>query len=1050
MTTKTKTPQTKTDNGAILNENVTRRDFLKTTAFVGGTVALAGGLPWVMNQAEAANGAASLPAAASGAYPLNKPENIIYSVCLNCHTACTIKTKIQDGLLVKIDGNPYSPQNLLPHLPEDTPLAEAAKVDGMVCPKGQSGVQITNDPYRLRKVLKRSGPRGSGQWQTIDFNQAIDEIVNGGDLFGEGQVDGLKDIYKLRDPELAAELAADSSAVAGGDMTLDEFKSKHAAHLDLLIDPDHPDAGPVNNQFIFLGGRIEHGRKELAKRFTGDGFGSVNFYLHTTICEQSHHIAYYEMTGGAKTQLKPDSLHSEFIIFFGTGAFEANFGPSNMTPRVTEAMTNGNLKIAVVDPRFSKTASKAWKWLPVNPGADGALAMGMVRWIIENERYDATFLANPNADAAATVGETNFTDATHLVRTDDMILLTPADAGLEGEDSYVVMQDGAPALSAIAAGGELFVDTTVNDIPVKSVFQLLKERAEEYTLEEYAEIAGVSVDDIVALASEFTGHGKKAAAEFYRGPVQHTNGYYNGTAIITLNLLIGNPDWKGGLSAGGGHWHEDGSKAGAPFPKDVVVNAPGGMKKFGIHINREGATYEKSTYFDGYPAKRPWYPFTNELYQNVIPSAAAGYPYKAKALFTNKGTPVLATPAGHKQIDMLRDPNNIPLFIACDVTIGETSMYADYIIPDLTYLERWGTPHVPVDVNNKFSKMRQPAGPPQTEIVTVDGEEMPLSMEAFLIAVGKKLGLAGFGKDGLGQGWNFDRPEQYYLALAANLAFGDKEDGSETLPAADDEEMRIFREARRHLPQAVFDEAVWQAAVPADLWPSVVYLLNRGTRAEAAPKAVNGDKVGHTAKLAWHFFVKKVGKGKNSMTGERFSPLPLVEPVKDAAGNEIQDDGFDLNLITYKEVTGGQSRTIPSPWLHGAILPENYVLMNSRDARQLGLENDDQVRILSATNPDGKVQVNDTQEYNVVGKVRITEGMRPGVIAASWSYGHWAYGSHDVVVDGQTIPGEARRARGIVPNPAMRIDPVLGDVCLTDPIGGSASFFDTKVKLEKA
>jgi len=1046
MTTKVKN-KTQSNNGHPLNPNITRRDFLKTSAFVGGTVALAGSMPWVIDRAQAA----AFPAAeTAGGYALNKPENIIYSVCLNCHAACTIKTKIQDGVLVKVDGNPYSPQNLLPHLPEDTPVTEAAKVDGNICPKGQAGVQITNDPYRLRKVLKRVGPRGSGKWQTIDFNQAIDEIVNGGDLFSEGNVEGLNDIYKLRNPELAGQLAEDASAVAKGDMTLDEFKTKHAAHLDMLIDPDHPDAGPVNNQFIFMGGRIEHGRKELAKRFTYDGFGSTNFYLHTTICEQSHHIAYYEMTGGKKDQLKPDSLHSEFIIFFGTGAFEANFGPTNMAPRVTEALTHGNLRIAVVDPRFSKTATKAWKWVPVNPGMDGALAMGMVRWIIENERYDETFLTNPNNDAANLDNETNSTDATHLVRTDEMVLLTPADAGLEGEDSYVVLQDGAPALSATAESGDLFVDTTVNGIPVKSVFQLLKERANEYTLSEYAFMSGVKEEDIVALADEFTNHGKKASAELYRGPVQHTNGYYNGTAIVTLNLLIGNPDWKGGLSAGGGHWHEDGSKPGAPFPTAVVAAAPGGMKKFGIHINREAANYEKSTYFEGYPAKRPWYPFTKELYQNIIPSATAGYPYKAKALFLIKGTPVLASPAGHKQIEMLRDPKNIPLFIACDVAIGETSMYADYIIPDLTYLERWGTPHVPVDVNNKFSKMRQPAGPPKTEIVTVDGEEMPLSMEAFLIAAGKKLGLAGFGKDGLGEGWNFDRPEQYYLAMAANLAFGDKEDGSETLPAADDEEMRIFREARRHLPKAVYNEEVWKAAVPAELWPSVVYLLNRGVRTEAAPKAVSGDKVGHTAKLVWHFFVDRVGKAKNSMTGERFSPLPLVEPVKDAAGNEIKDDGYEMTLITYKEVTGGQSRTISSAWLHGAILPENFVLMNAADARRLGLQDDDYVRVLSASNSDGRVQVSDTQTYNVVGKVRVTEGMRPGVVAASWSYGHWAYGSNDVEVDGQMIKGEARRARGIVPNPAMRIDPVLGDVCLTDPIGGSASFFDTKVKVEKA
>ncbi|RME78345.1 MAG: twin-arginine translocation signal domain-containing protein, partial [Chloroflexi bacterium] len=345
MTTKMKTPNVKSDNG-ILNEEISRRDFIKTSAFVGGTAALAGGLPWIAADGSPDRGAASVPAGKGAEYPLSQAENVIYSICLNCHTACSIKTKIQNGQLVKIDGNPYSPMNLLPHLPEDTPITEAAKVDAKLCPKGQAGVQIYNDPYRLRRVLKRVGPRGSGKWQTIDFNQAIDEIVNGGDLFGEGHVDGLKDIYKLRDPELSKELAADASAVASGKMTVDEFKQKHAAHLDLLIDPDHPDLGPVNNQFVFLGGRIEHGRKELAKRFTYNSFGSTNFYLHTTICEQSHHVAYKMMSG--KDHMKPDFLSAEFVIFFGTGAFEANFGPTPMAELVTDSLVRHNFKIAVV------------------------------------------------------------------------------------------------------------------------------------------------------------------------------------------------------------------------------------------------------------------------------------------------------------------------------------------------------------------------------------------------------------------------------------------------------------------------------------------------------------------------------------------------------------------------------------------------------------------------------------------------------------------------------------------------------------------------------
>ncbi|RMG83270.1 MAG: molybdopterin oxidoreductase, partial [Chloroflexi bacterium] len=586
--------------------------------------------------------------------------------------------------------------NVWPHIPEETPLAYAALVDGKLCPKGQASPQVLYDPYRVVRVLKRVGPRGSGQWEVIDFNQAIDEIVNGGDLFGEGHVDGLKDIYKLRDPDLAKELAADVEAIRSGDMTVEQFKRRHADHLDVLIDPDHPDFGPVNNQFVFLGGRMEHGRKELGKRFTYDGFGSTNFYLHTTICEQSHHIAYKMMTG--KTHMKPDFINSSFVIFFGTGAFEANFGPTPMAELVTNAITEGRLQIAVVDPRFSKTAAKARWWVPVQPGADAAVALGMIRWIIDNERYDARYLRAPNKAAANAIDETNSTDATHLVRTDKMVFLRPEDIELElpeGVDSsYVVMTEDGPAPSEVAEQGELFYEGELNGIPVKTVFQLLAERAREYTIEEYAEIAGISPSLIETLADEFTSHGKRAAAELYRGPVQHTNGYYTAQAIITLNVLIGNTDWVGGLGVGGSHWHEDGSKTpeNGPFPKSVIKNAPGGLKKFGLHVNLETETYEKSTIFEGYPARRPWYPFTNELYQNIIPNAYDGYPYSIKALFIQKGTPVFATPGGHVQAAMLRDTERIPLVIACDIVLGETTMYADYVIPDLTYMERWGIP----------------------------------------------------------------------------------------------------------------------------------------------------------------------------------------------------------------------------------------------------------------------------------------------------------------------------------------------------------------------
>jgi tetrathionate reductase subunit A len=80
---------------------------------------------------------------------------------------------------------------------------------GALCPKGQSGLQSAYDPYRIVSVLKRKPgtKRGEGEWITIPFDQAIEEVVEGGNLFGEGHVEGFRDLYALRDAAVGKEMA---------------------------------------------------------------------------------------------------------------------------------------------------------------------------------------------------------------------------------------------------------------------------------------------------------------------------------------------------------------------------------------------------------------------------------------------------------------------------------------------------------------------------------------------------------------------------------------------------------------------------------------------------------------------------------------------------------------------------------------------------------------------------------------------------------------------------------------------------------------------------
>ncbi|MBI3977052.1 MAG: molybdopterin-dependent oxidoreductase [Chloroflexi bacterium] len=965
-------------------------------------------------------------------------------------------------MAVKIDGSPYSAKQFLPNIPYETSPVEAAKMDGKLCPKGQAGVQTLYDPYRLRTVLKRAGPRGSGRWQTISFDQAIDEIVGGGNLFGEGPVPGLKELYALRDPKVASDMAADVELIKKQQMTVEDFKKKYAANLGALIDPDHPDLGPKNNQFLFMPGRINRTRIHFANRFVKDAFGSVNSFEHTSICELSIFVNTSEMTrnlatGAGKNHFKPDFLNSEFVIFWGTGFAEANFGVTPMAELVTRGMTEGSLKLAVVDPRLSKSAGKAWRWLPVKPGADGALALGMIRWIIENGRYDKRYLENPNLDAAKKDGEPTAADATHLVRTDRMLLLRAEEIGLQvpapaaGQpklDSFVVMTPEGPRRHDQAEVGSLEVSTTIAGIPVKSVFTLLKERAMESTLDQYAAISGIPVSTIVEVAREFTGHGKKAAIDMYRGPAKHTNGFSTIQAINTLNILIGNADWKGGLADGGGGWDDLGGKEGQPFPLGKLH--PNKTKAFGVTFSREGWRYEDSTLFQrdgGYPAKRQWFPFAFNMWQDLIPSAEAGYPYPIKVLWLHKATPAYSVPGAAEQLRILQDPRIIPLVIATDVVIGETSMYADYVFPDVSYLEQWASPGDVPQPATKSNPFRQPAAAPIPEIASVGGERMPISLEAQFLAIAQKLGLPGFGKDGFGPGVDFKRPEEYYLKVAANLAFGDKADGSDGVPAAGDEELDLFRKARRHLTPAVFDEAKWQQAVGQPLWRNVVYVLNRGGRFEHFSKVYDGNYMAHRFGGTFHLFLERVARQKNSVTGQAFDGLPRYAPPLFSTGQPVRDQEYPFQIITFKEILGSQSRTPGTYWSQLSLMPENFVLINRADARRLSLDEGDEVRLVSASLPEGILKLGNGLLREMIGKVKLIEGIRPGVIAVSQSFGHWAYGATEVQVDGVKVPGDPRRGKGLQINPLLRLDDHLKTGCLTDPIGGSASFYDTQVRI---
>jgi len=238
--------------------------------------------------------------------------------------------------------------------------------------------------------------------------------------------------------------------------------------------------------------------------------------------------------------------------------------------------------------------------------------------------------------------------------------------------------------------------------------------------------------------------------------------------------------------------------------------------------------------------------------------------------------------------------------------------------------------------------------------------------------------------------------------------------------------------------------------VSPELWRKVVYVLNRGGRFDDFEKAFDGKQLKNKYGKQANMYLEKLVKIKNSITGKGFPSLPVYLPIADAQGNSLNDEkeGFDLNLITYREIAQCKSRTISNYWLLG-LLPENFILLNSQDAARLGLKNGDKVKVTSKTNPEGIWDLKEAGTTPMEGRVKVIEGIRPGVTAFSLGHGHWAYGSRDVLVDGQRIAGDKRRGKGIHANAAMRIDPYLKNTCLEDLVGASVAFYDTYVKLVK-
>ena len=187
-------------------------------------------------------------------------------------------------------------------------------------------------------------------------------------------------------------------------------------------------------------------------------------------------------------------------------------------------------KLVVIDPTFNITASKADLFVPIVPGTDGALALGMMNIVVRENWIDVPFLKKS-------------TVAPFLVKESDGNYLRLSDLGslpAGAEDQMVVRSmDGKVGLPTEITDPVLEGTFTINGIKVTTAYSLLLKRIAEYPPEKASEICNIPVEQIEELTKIYANN-KPSTIYSYFGVDHYVNGHYSMFAMYALAMITGN------------------------------------------------------------------------------------------------------------------------------------------------------------------------------------------------------------------------------------------------------------------------------------------------------------------------------------------------------------------------------------------------------------------------------------------------------------------------------------------------------------------------------
>ena len=609
-----------------MHKNITRRQFLKVAGVLGGMSLLR---PlWSLRDSSFYDKTAS-----AGGTVIWVP-----SICNFCSSFCNINvaTKTESGVrrVIKIEGNPESPLNR-----------------GKICARGQAGLRQTYDPDRLKQPLIRVKGSKRGEW---NFRAATwDEAYN----YIAGK------LLKVHPWEIT---------MVGGWTACVSYMHFSLPFIRTLQIPNII-ASPL--QHCVTAGHL------------GTDLVTGNFNVHDEI------LADFE--------------NARYILFSLNNASVAAISTARAV-RFGQARKNG-AKVVCLDPRMSELASKSDEWIPVKPGTDHAFFLAMLHTLLREKLYDVSFVSR-------------HTNAPFLAYKDEKgVVHLASDKGSNGKPSayYVYDQIGQRFVAVPAYTntnewsknkGRLLpllnapAGLVWNGHVVKTVFDYFLEESEPFTPEWASKISDIPAATIRRIAIEF-GQARPALLDpgWMGARYHHLIGQRRLQAII--QTLVGGIDKPGGWLMSGEYHHK------AEKSWENVQNGKGNKNVPPVELPGMGFAFALLDIFgnpDAWEHGKPAFSFAWAMEQQkqgkpsvFIPAMAdvglleavrgelnfKGEPYRVKAFLMNAANPIRHYfPA--KRWEEILSHENVELVVAIDVLPSDTTLYADVILPNHTYLER--------------------------------------------------------------------------------------------------------------------------------------------------------------------------------------------------------------------------------------------------------------------------------------------------------------------------------------------------------------------------